>query len=139
MGRSGLFTGLEILLFSTAIIFSCLNEFRSKSLLCSLVQTIPGCRKHLLGMIKERVMACTVVLLPHILCPSLWQDETWQSTAKCHWTQPRICAQAASELLKWASTASFVPSEHEQREFNSSRISEINSCGNSTERKILVI
>lgn len=53
--------------------------------------------------------------------------------AKCHWTQPRICALAASELLKWAITASFVPSQHGQREFNSFCISEINSSGNSRE------
>lgn len=91
---------MEMLLFSTAIIFSCLNEFRSKNLLCSLVQTIPGCRKHLLRSIKERVMSFTLVLLPHMLFPSLKQDEMWQSMAKCGWTQPRICALAASQLLK---------------------------------------
>lgn len=31
MGRSRLFTSLEMLLFSTTIIFICLNEFRSES------------------------------------------------------------------------------------------------------------
>lgn len=57
---------------------------------------------------------------------------------KCDWTQPRICALAASEMLKWVITASLVPSERGQRESNSSCINEINSSGNSTDRKILV-
>lgn len=63
--------------------------------------------------------------------------------AKCDQTQPKLCVLAASEPPKLVVTACFAPSEHGEKELNSSCINELpwkelKSSGN-IERKILVI